>query len=66
MTDFSRSTLDTAMALIGQYGDDAEVIATLRAAEFAAINDSEGLAAWDEVIACIAGIAYCRSGATQA
>ena len=56
MTAFSRSTLDVAMTLIGQYGDDAEVIATLRAAEFAAINDADGLAVWDEIIACIASI----------
>jgi len=56
MPAFSRSTLDAAMTLIGQYGDDAEIIATLRAAEFAAVNDAEGLAAWDEIIACIAGI----------
>ena len=56
MATFSRSTLDAATTLIGQYGDDAEVIATLRAAEFAAINDSEGLAVWDEIIACIIAI----------
>ena len=39
-----------AMALIAQYGDDAEVIAVLRAAEVAATGDSAALAHWDEVI----------------
>ena len=33
-----------AMALLGQYGDDAEVIAMLRAAEYAAMGDVDGLA----------------------
>jgi hypothetical protein len=45
-----------AMRLIGQYGDDAEVIATLKAAELAALGDAEGLATWDEIIACIASL----------
>ncbi|MBI1405636.1 MAG: hypothetical protein GC145_05875 [Caulobacter sp.] len=41
----------TALALIAQYGDDAETIAMLRAAEYAAMGDVQGLAAWDEIIA---------------
>ncbi len=53
---FSPDTLSTAMALIAQYGEDAEVVATLRAAELAALNDGEDLAAWDEIIACIQAI----------
>lgn len=57
MPVYSRSTLNAAMTLIGQYGDDAEIIATLRAAEFAALDDVDGLAAWDEIIACVAAIA---------
>lgn len=40
-----------ALLLIGQYGDDAPVIAVLRAAEIAASGDVEGLAHWDAVIA---------------
>ena len=40
-----------AAALVQQYGDDAEVVATLRAAEFAASGDVEALAAWDMIIA---------------
>ena len=43
--------LAAAGRLIKQYGEDAEVIATLRAAEVAAFGDSEALAHWDEVIA---------------
>ena len=40
-----------AAQLVAQYGDDAPVIATLRAAEVAAMGDTEALAHWDEVIA---------------
>lgn len=50
---FPAATVATALALIGQYGEDAEVIAVLRAAEFAAEGDPEGLAEWDAIIACI-------------
>lgn len=42
---------DAAMALMTQYGEDASVIATLRAAEVAALGDVEALAHWDAVIA---------------
>ncbi len=53
---FDEQTMSTALALIGQYGSDAEVIAVMRAAEFAAIGDAEGLAAWDNIIVCVAAI----------
>lgn len=46
-------TRSTALALIAQYGDDAETIAMLRAAEYAAMGDLRGLADWDEIIADI-------------
>jgi hypothetical protein len=39
-----------AAQLSAQYGEDAAVIATLRAAEVAAQGDAEALAHWDEVI----------------
>ena len=42
-----------ALTLIAQYGDDAEVIAVLRAAEIAAEGDQAGLDHWDAVIAVI-------------
>jgi len=42
-----------ARNLLAQYGDDAEVIAMLRAAEVAAQHDTEALAHWDAVIAHI-------------
>ncbi|HAQ76975.1 MULTISPECIES: hypothetical protein [unclassified Hyphomonas] len=45
----------TAAQLLKQYGEDAEVIATLRAAEVAAQGDVEALAHWDAVIACLTG-----------
>ena len=43
----------TAAQLFAQYGDDAVVIATLRAAEIAAMGDVEALAHWDGVIAIL-------------
>lgn len=46
----------TARQLVVQYGDDAEVIATLRAAEFAAAGDRDGLAHWDAIIIRVAQI----------
>lgn len=55
----------TAMALLAQYGDDAEVIAVLRAAEYAALSDLEGLAQWDRIIACIAGLSETGAPAGQ-
>lgn len=45
----------TAAALLRQYGEDAVVIATLRAAEVAALGDIEALAHWDEVAAILSG-----------
>ena len=39
--------------LIKQYGEDATVIATLRAAEVAAAGDIEALRHWDAVIEII-------------
>ena len=37
-------------SLTQQYGEDAEVITTMRAAEFAAAGDVDGLKAWDMII----------------
>lgn len=45
-----RNTRDTALALMAQYGDDAEVIAMMRAAEYAAAGDIAALKIWDDVI----------------
>lgn len=47
------ATRSTALALIAQYGGDAETIAMLRAAEYAALGDLQGLADWDEIISDI-------------
>jgi len=51
MSERATGARDAAMALLTQYGDDAAVIATLRAAEVAALGDIEALAHWDAVIA---------------
>ena len=53
---FPEQTRAAAETLIAQYGEDAEVIATLRAAEFAAMGDRKGLADWDDIIACVAAL----------
>jgi hypothetical protein len=55
----------TALALIAQYGDDAEVIAMLRAAEYAALGDHDGLAQWDDVLAAIAALAAAPTDARR-
>jgi hypothetical protein len=44
-----------AADLLRQYGEDAVVIATLRAAEVAALGDVEALAHWDQVAAILSG-----------
>lgn len=61
--DFDEQTRSTALALISQYGADAEVIAVMRAAEFAAIGDVEALAAWDDILECLATIEEGEVGA---
>ena len=50
MSTSDNSARDAAMALMQQYGEDASVIATLRAAEVAAMGDVDALAHWDAVI----------------
>ena len=47
------SVMSAAIALIRQYGEDAEVIAVMRAAELAAMGDAAALAHWDAVIQCV-------------
>ena len=42
-----------ANTLISQYGDDAETVATLRAAEYAAELNNEELIKWEKVILAI-------------
>tara|TARA_B110000971_G_scaffold221237_2_gene267537 strand:+ start:4233 stop:4463 length:231 start_codon:yes stop_codon:yes gene_type:complete len=44
------TVLQAVATLTQQYGEDAEVVATLRAAEFAAQGDVEALQAWDLII----------------
>lgn len=50
--DTDRAHLAAAQ-LTAQYGDDAEVIATLRAAEIAAMGDGAALRHWDRIIAIL-------------
>ena len=49
-TQIDPDIAQSARTLIGQYGDDAAVIATLRAAELAATGNVDGLFFWDSVI----------------
>jgi hypothetical protein len=53
---------NAALALMAQYGDDAEVIAVLKAAELAAAGDLAGLNHWDAVIAEIGRLENPGSG----
>lgn len=67
MTDDEKTALDmvkqAAATLTQQYGEDAEVIATMRAAEFAAQGDVEALQAWDLIIEYLVAL---REGNSQA
>ena len=56
MSPVDKAAMATALALMGQYGDDAEVIAMLRAAEYAAMGDVDSLAQWDQILACLASL----------
>ena len=40
---------NTALTLISQYGDEAEAIAMLRAAEYAAAFDTDSWMYWEQV-----------------
>ena len=67
MTDDEKKTREmvaqAVATLTQQYGDDAEVVATMRAAEFAAQGDVEALQAWDMIIAYLAAL---REGDAEA
>ncbi|MGC6534119.1 MAG: hypothetical protein ACON4V_01050 [Parvibaculales bacterium] len=55
--------VQAAATLTQQYGEDAEVVATMRAAEFAAQGDVDALHAWDMIIAYLAAM---REGDAEA
>jgi hypothetical protein len=52
--DIDTEVYAAAQQLFQQYGEDAEVIATMRAAEFAAQQDIDALHYWDQIIALLA------------
>ncbi len=56
-TETNPDITQTARTLVAQYGDDAAVIATLRAAELAATGNVDGLFFWDSVIELIEDMA---------
>ena len=47
---------DIALTLISQYGDDAEAVAMLRAAEYAAALNNEEWLKWERVVSFINSI----------
>ena len=47
---------DIAIALVSQYGEDAEAIAMLRAAEYAAELNDEEWVKWERVVSFINSI----------
>jgi len=55
-TNNEKNIKNTAMALISQYGEEAETIAMLRAAEYAASLDTENWFHWEQVIKTINNI----------
>ena len=67
MTEEEQKTRDmvkqAAATLVQQYGDDAEVVATMRAAEFAAQGDVDALHAWDLIIEYLVAL---REGNSEA
>ena len=69
MTQEEQKTRDmvkqAAATLIQQYGDDAEVIATMRAAEFAARGDVDALHAWDLIIEYLVALREGNSDAAE-
>ena len=52
----NNSTHQIAMDLISQYGEDAESIAMLRAAEYAANLDTDQWLMWEKIIKLIESI----------
>jgi len=46
----NKSIENSAIALISQYGEEAETIAMLRAAEYAASLDTENWLHWEQII----------------
>ena len=55
-TNNEKNIKNTAMALISQYGEEAETIAMLRAAEYAASLNTENWLHWEQVIKTINNI----------
>lgn len=54
--DFDVRTRTAALVRVAQYGSDAELVAVMRAAEYTAAGDAEGLAAWDEMLGRLADL----------
>ena len=49
----NKSIENSAIALISQYGEEAETIAMLRATEYAASMDTENWLHWEQIIKTI-------------
>ncbi len=54
--DEKKTIKSIATALVSQYGDDAQTVATLRAAEFAAELNNDEWVKWEKVIKEIEGL----------
>lgn len=54
--------LSTARQLVERYGREASSVALMRAAEFAAFGDHEGLAAWEAVVVAVDYLLSARPG----
>ncbi|PWR23940.1 hypothetical protein [Zavarzinia compransoris] len=56
--------LSTARQLVERYGREASSVALMRAAEFAAFGDHEGLAAWEAVVTAVDFLLAAHPGLT--
>ena len=54
--DEKKTIKSIATALVSQYGDDAQTVAMLRAAEFAAELNNDEWVKWEKVVIEIEGI----------
>lgn len=57
-----REVLMTARQLVDQYGPEATSMAQMRVAEFAAMGDSDGLAAWEAIVIAVEFLLSSRPG----
>lgn len=61
-SQMERDVLSTARELVDQYGQEATGMAQMRAAEFAAMGDPDGHAAWEAIVIAVEALLASRAG----